>query len=201
MKSQLSAPYFHNGSAAFGYVEAKLSPSGPVCPHRGVVGRASGRRGKSVRPGLWKCYACRKQLTVRMGTVLVSTHVPPFSPASPHQCWRDETAWFLGHRIREGTKVARLKCDATYMGRKAKNRAFKPPKRKQAMMTPVERGGPVRSSHVPSVTAANWQPIIARHVSGDSRYVTDRGTVAAVLGLPFRIYTNTVEGYISILKR
>jgi hypothetical protein len=131
-----------------------------------------------------------------------------------------KTTWFLGHRIREAMTESHeffheplggpsrvVEGEATYMGRKAKSRAFRPPGRKQAVppgrkqavMTPVERGGPVRSFHVPSVTAANWQPIIARHVPSDSRYVTDSRAVAP--GLPFRVYTNTVEGYIGILKR
>ena len=34
------------------------------------------RSGKSSRPGLWKCYACRKQFTVRIGTIFEFSHVP-----------------------------------------------------------------------------------------------------------------------------
>jgi hypothetical protein len=33
-------------------------------------------RGKSNCAGLWKCHACRQPFTVRMGTVLKSSHVP-----------------------------------------------------------------------------------------------------------------------------
>jgi hypothetical protein len=73
----------------------------------------------------------------------------------------------------------------------------------------------VRSFHV---NAVNLQPIIAKHIHMDSRYVTDSSTVSTMLGLPFKgrhqmvnhhakeyvrgdVYTNTVEGYFSILKR
>ncbi len=62
MKPAVSAPEQQNEGAAFAYVEAKLWPDGPVCPKCGVVGRASRLQGKSVRPGLWKSYACRKQV-------------------------------------------------------------------------------------------------------------------------------------------
>ena len=35
MASALSAPHFHNEEAAYAYVEERLWPSGPVCPHCG----------------------------------------------------------------------------------------------------------------------------------------------------------------------
>src|SRR5690348_9359938 len=122
VKSQLSAPYFHNESAAFSYVEAKLWPDGPVCPHCGVLKAAGRLNGKSVRPGLWKCYACRKQFTVRIGTILESSHVPLHiwlqvfylfcsskKGFSTRQLQRTiggsmKTAWFLANRIREAMK-------------------------------------------------------------------------------------------------
>ena len=76
MASVLNEAYFHNEGAAFEALEAILWPDGPVCPHCGVVGRAGileGVRDKkgNVRLGLWKCYTkeCRKQFTVRKGTV------------------------------------------------------------------------------------------------------------------------------------
>ena len=49
----------------------------------GVVGRAAAlngvkrnKLGRVVRIGLKKCYACRKQFTVRVGTVFEASHVP-----------------------------------------------------------------------------------------------------------------------------
>ena len=38
MQSALNAPHLINEEAAFAYVEARLWPTGPVCPHCGVVG-------------------------------------------------------------------------------------------------------------------------------------------------------------------
>ena len=52
MASALSAPHFHNEAAAFAYVEARVWPQGPVCPHCGGVERISKMQGKSPRKGL-----------------------------------------------------------------------------------------------------------------------------------------------------
>ena len=117
----LSAPHFHNEEAAFAYVEAHLWPEGPVCPHCGNcedkrIGRLTG---KTSRPGLRKCYACRKTFTVRIGSIFEDSHFPlrlwlqaiqlicaSKKGISTRQLQRTfrcsmKTAWFLGHRIRE----------------------------------------------------------------------------------------------------
>jgi transposase-like protein len=117
----LSAPHFHNEEAAFAYVEAHLWPEGPVCPHCGNcddkrIGRLTG---KTSRPGLRKCYACRKTFTVRIGSIFEDSHFPlrlwlqaiqlicaSKKGMSTRQIQRTfqcsmKTAWFLTHRIRE----------------------------------------------------------------------------------------------------
>ncbi len=122
MKSALSAPHFHVEEAAFAYVEARLWPNGPVCRHCGETDRVGRLQGKTTRPGLYKCYACRKPFTVRMGTVFESSHVPlriwlqviylmcsSKKGISTRQLQRTlggsmKTAWFLGHRVREAMK-------------------------------------------------------------------------------------------------
>jgi transposase-like protein len=76
MASGLSAKHFHDEDAAFAYVEARVWPEGPTCPHCGGVERISKMRGNSTRKGLYKCYQCRKPFTVRMGTIFESSHVP-----------------------------------------------------------------------------------------------------------------------------
>src|ERR1700730_909088 len=58
MQSHLSVTYFHSESAAYEYVEARLWPDGPICPHCGATKEQVGRlRGKTNRIGLCKCYA------------------------------------------------------------------------------------------------------------------------------------------------
>ncbi len=82
-----------------------------------------------------------------------------------------KTAWFLGHRIREamnegpgmfysplGGQGATVEADETYVGGKAENRAYHVPAPKKAVMALVERGGAVRSFHVPNVTAQDPAP-------------------------------------------
>jgi transposase-like protein len=117
----LSAAHFHNEEAAFAYVEAHLWPEGPICPHCGNVEQKSIGRltGKSSRPGLRKCYACRKTFTVRIGSIFEDSHFPLHlwlqaiqlitaskKGISTRQIQRAfncsmKTAWFLTHRIRE----------------------------------------------------------------------------------------------------
>ena len=117
--SVLSAPHFHNEKAAYAYVEARVWPEGPVCPHCGGCDRISAMKGKSTRIGAYKCYQCRKPFTVKVGTIFEASHVPlrlwlqaMFLMASSkkgissNQLHRTlgvtlKTAWFMSHRIRE----------------------------------------------------------------------------------------------------
>lgn len=127
----LSKSIFHNEAAAFAYVEGRMWPNGPVCPHCGNVdqakiGRLNARTkptGKNpeglVRHGLRKCYACKGEFTVRKGTIFEESHLPLHlwmqaihmlnsskKGVSTRQIQRllncsMKTAWFLTHRIRE----------------------------------------------------------------------------------------------------
>ena len=115
--------------AAFAYVEGRLWPNGPVCPHCGNVdqvkiGRLNARTKPSqknpegvVRHGLRKCYACKGEFTVRKGTIFEESHLPLHlwmqaihmlnsskKGVSTRQIQRllncsMKTAWFLTHRI------------------------------------------------------------------------------------------------------
>src|SRR5215208_6885598 len=143
MGNALSAPHFSNEDAAFAYVEARLWPNGPVCSHCGETERISRMGGNATRKGLHKCYQCRKQFTVRQGTIFESSHLPlnvwlqaifliasSKKGISAHQLHRMlgttlKTAWFLSHRIREAMRKGDLEpmggiveIDETYIGRK-----------------------------------------------------------------------------------
>jgi transposase-like protein len=125
--SILSAKYFHDEAAAFRHLEKVTWADGVTCPHCGVIGRANKLEGVKdkkgrVRLGLWKCYECRKQFTVRVGTVFESAHIPLHKMlqavylmcaskkgVSAHQLHRTleityKSAWFLAHRIREAMR-------------------------------------------------------------------------------------------------
>jgi transposase-like protein len=169
MQSALSAPHFHNEQAAFAYVEARLWPNGPVCPHCKGTERIGALKGKTTRPGLYKCYVCRKPFTVRMGTLFESSHVPlrywlqaiylmcaskkGISTRQLHRTFGGslKTAWFLSHRIREAMKPVAgsedpmggpggiVEIDETFFGRKKGATKKRGWGHKNAIMSLVER--------------------------------------------------------------
>src|SRR4051794_31833288 len=57
-------------------LERELWPDGPICPHYGVINQAILMQGKSHRPGLYQCNACRKPFTVTVGTLYERSHIP-----------------------------------------------------------------------------------------------------------------------------
>lgn len=118
-KSIFSAPHFNDEQAAYDYVEARVWPNGRYCPHCGVVERSGPLKGKSSRIGLYKCYACRKPFTVKVGTIFEASHIQmrdwltaialitaSKKGISANQLHRTlgitlKSAWFMAHRIRE----------------------------------------------------------------------------------------------------
>lgn len=75
--SVLSKPYFHDEAKAFEYLESILWADGIVCPHCGTVGgKVYEIKGKSARIGLKTCGECRKQFTVKVGTVFEHGRIP-----------------------------------------------------------------------------------------------------------------------------
>src|SRR5690348_16869819 len=169
MKSALTAPHLCNEEAAIAYVEAQLWPDGPACPHCGTVDEATLLKGKSTRPGLWKCRACRKPFTVRMRTIFESSHVPLHiwlqaiylicsskKGISTRQLQRTlggsmKTAWFLGHRIREAMKDSSglgplgsggviVEADETWITKSPKTRRQPGERTQTQVLSLVERG-------------------------------------------------------------
>jgi transposase-like protein len=127
--SILNATYFHDEEAAFAKLESCLWPSGPECPHCGVVKDASkipANPERKVRYGLWRCNACSKQFSVTVGTVFESSHIPVHKwlqaafllnsskkGISAKQIERTlqityKSAWFMMHRLREAMAEGRL---------------------------------------------------------------------------------------------
>lgn len=146
-----------------------------------------------------------------------------------------KTAWFMSHRIREamrpGTDFGPLggegkyvEADEAVIGGKESNkhRSKRNPKNigavgKEIAFSLVERGGKVRSHHVPAVNAKTLRPIMVAHIDRKSFLMTDDAGQYRVVGPEFaghetvnhgigeyvrgEAHTNTVEGYFSILKR
>jgi transposase-like protein len=214
--SVLSKPYFHDEAAAFQHLESVLWPEAPICPHCGSINAKHYDLGKT-RLGLRKCAekACRKQFTVKVGTVFQQAHIPlnkcllalylmcaSKKGMSAHQLHRTleigyKAAWFLCHRVREamrdgstlpdlmGGPTSVVEADETYIGGKAKNRAHRKPAPKKAVLSLVERDGRVRSFHVANVTSETVKPIIAANADKASMLMTDESVIYPKIGAEF----------------
>jgi transposase-like protein len=124
---------------------------------------------------------------------------------SAHQLMRNlglgsyRTAWFLAHRIREamndptpnksggplGGENKVVEADETVVGGKAKNRAFREPAPKKAVLTLVERDGRARSFHVANIDAKNLRPKVMKHTSRESTLMTDEASYYVKMGREF----------------
>ena len=214
MASALSAPHFHNEEAAFAFVEARVWPEGPTCPHCGGVERISKMRGKSTRQGLYKCYQCRKPFTVRMGTIFESSKVALHvwlqamyliagskKGISSNQLARTlgltvKTAWFLSHRIREamregglapfGADGGAVEVDETYIGRKKGMPVRGAYHHKMAVLGLVDRdSGKCRLFHVEKAAGSLIQPIVLANLAREARLMTDEATMYRKIGREF----------------
>jgi transposase-like protein len=202
-RSVLNAPHFQDETAAFACVEARLWPNGPVCPFCAEAARIGRLQGKTTRPGLYKCYACKKPFTVRMGTIFESSHLPLHlwlqvihlfccskKGIATRQIQRMlqcsmKTAWHLGHRIRLamdpgqdtplGGEGKTVEIDDTEVGRSKKSRRH--PQGRKAnvkVLSLVERGGPIRSI---VLDHRGIGPRLHQHLDRNSRLVTDSAPV------------------------
>ena len=135
--------YFSDPEAAIQHVAATRWPDGPVCPKCGVLDPKHYYL-KSRR--VWKCRACRKQFSVKVGTIFEDSPIglDKWLPAmwiianakngvSSYEIHRaigvtQKTAWFMMHRIRLAMQSGSLEklsghveADETYIGGKARN--------------------------------------------------------------------------------
>jgi transposase-like protein len=248
-KVDLTDAIYHDDNAAREHLEKVLWPDGPNCPRCGVMGdRITKLKGKSTRPGVYKCKDCRKPFSVTVGTIMESSHIPLHKwvlatqlmasskkSMSAHQLHRMlgtnyETAWFLFHRLREAANDVNgsgplggynkvVEADETFVGGKAKNKAYGPPPKKMAVFTLVEREGRARSRHVADVTAKSLRKVLVTQASRKSYLMTDEAAVYDKLGREFSghgtvnhsakeyvrtggfHHTNTAESFFALFKR
>jgi transposase-like protein len=158
-----------------------------------------------------------------------------------------KSAWFMCHRIREAMRAGNLgplgggggivEADETYYGpvEKAKvrtkttsgrpytrgSKTGRGPANKRPIVALVERGGNVRTFHVPVADKAEVSKIVRENISRESRLHTDESRLYPEIGGTFdahktvthshgeyvryedgeAIHTNSAEGYFSIFKR
>jgi transposase-like protein len=152
-----------------------------------------------------------------------------------------KTSWFLCHRIREAVRQHKftspafgkggktVEIDETYYG---KLEDQKIPKRKRsvpytkkglsggaakrAIVSLVERGGRVKSFHVPRADAATAAFIVNTNISREAKLYTDESRIYRKVGENYDhqtvvhshneyvrgdVHTNTIENYFSVFKR
>ncbi len=242
----LNALRFKDENAARKHLEVIRWPNGPVCPHCGGTERNSRLEGKSHCPGLIFCGDCRSQFTVTVGTVFEDSKIPLHKwvlathllcaskkGMSSKQLERMlgvtyKTAWFMTHRIRKAMETrhngqlggggATVEADETFWGKKpGAKRAHGGFAHKNAVFSLVERGGKVRSFHVPNVTAKTLKPILKSQMAADAHLMTDEAGQYRIIGPIYAthqtvghrkgeyvrgtVHTNTIEGFFSLLKR
>lgn len=188
-------------NAAYAFVEARLWANGRVCPHCGVVDRSGALKGKSTRIGVYKCYACRKPFTVKVGTIFEDSHVPMHlwlqaivmmcaskKGISSNQLHRVlgvtlRTAWHMSHRIRlamDGSSGSGpigglgkiVEADETYITRSPRTRRPKDaPRRENRQVMSLVE----RGGKIRSVHLddTNIRGVLWRHLDRDSKLHTD----------------------------
>ncbi len=135
--------YFSDLDVAIQHVAATRWPDGPVCPKCGVLDEKHYYL-KSRR--VWKCRACKKQFSVKVGTIfedspigldkwlpamwIIANAKNGVSSCEVHRAIgvTQKTAWFMMHRIRlamQSGSIEKLsghvEADETYIGGKARN--------------------------------------------------------------------------------
>jgi transposase-like protein len=198
------ASYFQNEDAAREFLEKLRWPEQPVCPHCGSINdhyriESKTESKRPSRKGLWKCKDCKKQFTVKVGTIFEDSHIPIHiwlyaiyllcsskKGMSAHQLHRTlgvtyKSAWFMAHRIRYAMETdtpllekmgGTVECDETYVGGKRRGGLGRGTT-KAPVFALVERDGRVKSMQVERVTSKNLKSIIRENVETTSTIMTD----------------------------
>ncbi|MGD9472707.1 MAG: IS1595 family transposase [Novosphingobium sp.] len=203
--SALSRPEFHSEEAAFNHLEKILWAGMPVCPHCGGVERITKVKAnpeKRIRVGLWRCGDCKKQFTVKVGTVFEHMRLPLHKALqavylitsskkgiSAHQLHRIleityKSAWFLCHRIREamrddhvgllGSNGGAVEVDETFIGHLKGRERKRAFHHKMKVLALVDREtGMARTMVIDGTTARHIMPIVKANVSREATLMTD----------------------------
>lgn len=193
-----------NERLAVEFMESKRWGDTPKCAH---CGRLNVYKMKDLKTGerqanyRWRCNDCKKQYTVRIGTVFEDSRIP-----MRHWCyafWRAATskkgvsaleihrqtglsyksALFMLHRIRfamansvTGPLSGPVEVDETYVGGKPRYKGQSKCGRgtnKQPVLAAVERGGRVKTKPIANVTAKTLKQFIRDGVDWNSTIITD----------------------------
>ncbi len=247
--TNITAPHFHDETKAREHLEAIRWPEGPFCPHCGsfAATRLEGKKHRTGLIQCNDCreqYTVTvgtvfERSKVPLHKWLLCNHLLCASKKgmSAKQIERMlgvtyKTAWFMCHRIREAMKTdgtdgplggntpSRIvEADETYVGGKAKNRAWGKIPEKKIVVSLVEREGHVRSFHIANLNAKDIRALIVTNVDRKAHLMTDESSMYKQVGLEMRAHTavhhgkkqyvrhqglshsNTAENFFSIFKR
>jgi transposase-like protein len=215
MTSNLQNPIFTDDQKAREWLEARVWPNGPTCPHCGNADSAKIKalQGKAHRPGLYQCAECREQFTVTVKTVFERSKIPlskwlaalfmltaSKKGVSAHQIHRSldisyKSAWFMMHRLREALRQGGLapmgggggivEADETYIGRVEGMKKTRGPAHKNIVLTLVERGGKARSFHIDSTSVADIGKHVRENISHEAQLMTDELAAYRLIGKDF----------------
>ncbi len=211
--TDLTKAIYNDENAAREHLELLRWPDGPYCPHCGSVENITKLQGKSTRPGVYKCNACRKPFSVTVGTLFERSHIPLHKwvlathllsaskkGMSAHQMHRllgvtYKSAWFMAHRVREAMREGELapiggggsivEADETFIGRKKGARKRHGYEHKMKVLSLVERGGTARSVVVDQLNTKTVAPIVRENVAREARLMTDEARHYVKVGREF----------------
>lgn len=189
------------------FMERQRWGNAPCCAHcesKNVYKMTDDKTGERNTRFLWRCRDCKKQYTVRIGTVYEESRIP-----LRHWCyafWRAasskkgvsaleikrqcqisyKSALFLMHRIRfalkpgSGQKLTGLvEADETYIGGKPRPGTVSKTGRgtnKQPVMVMVERGGSIHRRVIADVSGRTLRAALKECVDTKAKIVTDEWT-------------------------
>ena len=202
--------------AAIEFFECRRWGNSPACPRCGdtdvkKIIRKDGQRERHYR---WRCRGCKRQYSVRTGTVFEETRLPMRVWA--HAFWRCaaskkgvsslqisrecgigyRAALFMMHRIRHGMAAVApsrklrgtVEADETFVGGKprVRGKGIRPNwTDKTPVFAVVARGGQVRMRVMEKVTARNLDAALAETVDESARLITDESASYKTPGLRF----------------
>ncbi len=209
-------------TAAVEFFEQRRWKGTPCCVDCGSVDvyqMKDAKTGERNRRYLWRCHDCKRQFTVRIGTVLEDSRIP-----LRHWCyafWRASTskkgvsaleikrqtglsyksALFLMHRIRWAMAPSQdcsklngtVEADETFIGGKPRHRiAHKPRKRPN---DPPNNTSTRKARHVPVFAAVERDGRVCTRVIADVKAATLKMALNELICKSARLITDEAAGY------
>jgi transposase-like protein len=223
---QQAIQYFSDEQVCINAVAAMRWPEGPQCPH------CEGEKGQKPyylkTQKRWKCRTCRKQFSVKVGTIFEESPVPlqKWLPAlwmlvsckngvSSYEIHRalgvsQKTAWFMLHRLRVvlktrdlgfkiGGEGSEVEVDETFVGGKMKNMHKEKQARIRALNVYGTAAGTIGKTIVMGMLDRNARQIRANVVPNVER-LTLQNAVLNNVEHGTNVYTDQAPAYQRLSK-